>query len=115
MWTQKHGIKIAGGRGSQLAGVMIGTGERPSFFVIIILLHMSCVLWHNIIPSLIRRIAPHIPLKITTHTFNLFFLPILVWHAGDVPRRGECRELFVHIELPGIQPPWLYSATQALT
>ena len=50
MWTQKHGIKIAGGRGSQLAGIMIGTGEWPSFFVIIILLHMLCVLWHDIIP-----------------------------------------------------------------
>ena len=47
---QKHGIEIAGGCGSQLAGVMIGTGEWPSFFVII-LLHMSCVLWHDIIPS----------------------------------------------------------------
>ena len=48
---QKHSIEIAGGRGSQLAGIMIGTGEWPSFFVIIILLHMSCVLWHDIIPS----------------------------------------------------------------
>ena len=54
VWTQKHGIEIIGGRGSQLAGIMIGTGEWPSFFVIIILLHMLCVLWHGIIPSFVK-------------------------------------------------------------
>ena len=84
---QKHGIKIAGGHGSQLAGVMISTSEWPSFFVIIILLHMSCVLWHDIIHSLIRRIAPHIPLKITTHSFNLSFY--LFWCGMLRAKKGR--------------------------
>ena len=70
---QKHGIKIAGGRGSQLAGVMIGTGEWPSF--LLLLFYCTCRVCYGttLYLPLIRRIAPHIPLKITTHSFNLSF------------------------------------------
>ena len=32
----------------------ICTSKWPSFFIIIILLHMSCVLWHDIIPSFVK-------------------------------------------------------------
>ena len=68
---QKHGIKIAGGHGSQLAGIMIGTGKWPSFFVIIIYCTGRVCYGTTLYLPLIRRIAPHIPLKITTHSFNL--------------------------------------------
>ena len=82
---QKHSIKIAGGHGSQLAGVMIGTGEWPSFFVNIIYCTCHVCYGTTLYLPLIRHIAPH--------TLLIFpFLPTLVWHAGDVPRRGECRE-----------------------
>ena len=63
------------------------------FFVIIILLHMSCVLWHDIIPSFDKAHSASHSFKDNPHTLLIFpFLPILVGHAGDVPRRGECRE-----------------------
>ena len=100
---QKHGIEIARGHGSQLAGIMTSTSEWPSFlFFVIIIIYCTCCVCNGttLYLLLLRCIAPHIPSKITTHFFNLsFFLPILVWHAGDVPRRGECREALPYMSM----------------
>ena len=67
---QKHGIEIAGGHGSQLAGIMIGTGEWPSFFVNII--YCTCCVCNGmtLYLLLLRCIAPHILLKISTHSLT---------------------------------------------
>ena len=90
---QKHSIEIAGGHGSQLAGVNMHWRVAEFFFVIIIYCTCHVCNGTTLYLLLLRCIMPHILLKIATHSFNLlFFTYILVWHTGDVPRREECRE-----------------------
>ena len=92
-------LKLPGGMAlSWLASVC--TGEWPSFFVIIIYCTCHACNGMTLYLLLLRHIAPYIPLKITLHSFDfLFFTYILVWHAGDVPRRGECREALPYMTM----------------
>ena len=82
-WMQKHSIKIARGHGSQFAGIMTSTSFCEFFCYCT---HCACN-GTTLYFLLLRCIAPHILLKITTHSLTFYFSPIF-W-CGML---GTCQE-----------------------
>ena len=66
----------------------ISTGEWPSFFCYYYLLHMSCVLWHDIIPSFDKAHSTSHSFKDNPHILLIFYFSPIFW-CGTL---GTCQE-----------------------
>ena len=88
--------RIGGGECKELLIVTSCVDAEAQHFIA----HVMCVMARHYAFFLLRCIAPHILLKISTLSLPFYFSPIfLVWHAGDVPRRGECREALPYMTM----------------
>ena len=87
MWMQKHGIEIAKGHGSQLAGVNMH--QRVAEFFLLLLFYCPCRMCYGmtLYLPLLRRIVPHILLKISTHS-----LPFIFTYIFGVARWGHAKK-----------------------
>ena len=94
---QKHSIEIAGGHGSQLAGVNMHRRVAEFFFVIIIYCTCHVCNGMTLYFLLLRCTVPHTLLKITTHSLTFYFLPIFWCGMLGMCQEGENVERHYHI------------------